>query len=318
MYSEFQSVFQELGLQLNDQFAYGIVRGFETNAVVHTKSYEKTTSPIVFHISFYANNLQRINIVKILSTELPQLFRRSFSMSIDYRFTAYGLTLGFCSSPLTKILQQLPNIMDLVYNVLVRCDAKDYRFCPVCGESIDDLTRHSIEYHGFTVHVHSDCAKTIHKLNLDKAEPERSPTPNRYLKGFCGALIGALCTMLVYTLLSMSSYFTCIIAFVGVEFSCYLYRKFGGKQDCVMAFIIGTTMIISTLLSVLIAFFIMATLSAAAAGITLDPLSAFVTCMSIAEFQRSFYLQLFLSLLCAFIGIVTAVLPKCISKRTHF
>lgn len=306
MNQKFQALCTEMGMEVKDNFAHGIVNGYETNVVYRTLS---NIAPVTFHISFYASDVQRENIKHVLADELNRSFQKSSRLRYFYRMTAYGLTIGFNCMTVKQMIDRLPAYLDILYNVLNRFDAKGCNYCPLCGNEIDRFSATTVNLNGFLINIESDC---IQKVNDATSEAQQAfeETPNHYLKGFWGALLGALCGAVVSIVIGLFGYIGAISAFVSVLVGTKLFTKFGGKSDIVMALIVGLTTLITITISVFILYFAMATIAAREAGILLDPLSAFVTCMSIDEFSRLFYFQLILSIVFTLIGIVLYLLPQ--------
>jgi len=297
MNEKLETLFTDLGMEVHDNFAYGIVKNYETNGVVR---YFDNLAPFVLHITFYATDDQR--------KEIETRIKQSDFKSCKFRFTAYGLVIGFNAATVKKLTERMPNYLDTLYDILQACGAKGQNFCPLCGKETDPFSLRHCNFNGFTISVDESCLQELNRTVTEENE-QFSNAPNNYLKGFCGALLGVLCGAILNVIIGSFGYIAAITCFLGVLLATKLYVKFGGKQDGVMIVIISVTSLVIMTFSVLITFFVIAFLAGMEAGVMLDPLSAFVLCMQTDQFVRLFYIQLALSVILNIVAIIIFMRP---------
>lgn len=140
-------------------------------------------APVKLHVNLYesyAEKLQIINEIKVLKFKY-------FVIEEDM----FGIKLGFNDSlTVGKLLKRMPEMIDMIFAVLKKYEAKGVGYCPVCGEELPiEVKQYKIEW--VKVKMDEECLKEIN-ADIDEDNKEFNEAPNNYLKGILGALIGAL------------------------------------------------------------------------------------------------------------------------------
>ncbi len=292
MNKKLASFFLSYGMKIDKNRAYGLVNGFETNAIVRTLD---NVAPLTFHLSFYATDAQKHDIEGALRSEGIKFF--------VFQFSPYGITLGFNDLTIGKLLKRLPLLLERICELIRRSGALGAGYCPVCGKQFTQGEAGNYLLDGFTLTMDRECAEKINAV-IRSENNDFENAPNNYLRGFLGALIGGLVGAALAFVLYMAGFFSSVSAIVAVVLGSFLYRKFQGKQDKMMIVIIVVTTLVCMVLSVLGVYLYAAHEAAVEAGLEMSVFEAFRICMDDAEFSRYFYGDLALILVFSVIGLV--------------
>lgn len=307
MNAKFVNLFNEYGLVINNNSAYGVIKGYETNANIQIFD---NNAPVRIHISFYAPYDTKMNIEKELKSSGIKYFQ--------YGFTEYGVEIRLNDITVGMLIKRMPEIIDKVYGILANNGALNANYCPLCGNEMREDSRKTANIDGFTINLDEAC---ISKLNIEIAEENKDFTeaPNNYLRGFFGALIGGLLGALVAVILYFVGFISSLSAFLAVFAGAYFYRKFDGKPNKTMIAIVAGTTLVCMMASVFVIYLLGAALAAEEAQLAISAFEAFNICMEDAEFAQLFYTDLGSSVFFSLIGIGYQVytLSKSIKRKTE-
>lgn len=226
------------GLSVEGNQAYGTYMGYETTFFV----FSDFPAQLNVHVAYFANQDQR----KAITLCIGSLKSAHF----DCRFSEFGVVFAMRYSTTSSLMKHLNFYLTRVFDCLKINDAKGVGYCPVCGKELDfdDSKKCTIEQAFVT--LDNSCVETINaKIKQENDAYENSP--NNYLRGFGGAVLGALAGAVLEILIYFAGYFTLLPAVVAVILGTTLYRKFGGKVKKTMLVIVFVTSSIVMLLAVL-------------------------------------------------------------------
>ena len=136
--------------------------------------------------------------------------------------------------------------------------------CPYCGAKMTEKTLVSDGGHCF--YVHEACFNANLQL-VKEAEKEEKSSPDRYGRGFLGAVLGALIGALAFVGLFAWGYFEVIAPVIGVVAAHYLYGALGGKPSVKKIVTVGVVCLVFTLASFFACYFVQIALSKPDAGL---------------------------------------------------
>ncbi len=149
----------------------------------------------------------------------------------------------------------------------------------------------------------SDCVNNINAV-ITAENTEFTQTPNHYLRGFAGALIGGLAGGLVAAALYAVGFISSISAFISIILGAFLYGKFGGKQNKMMVVIVSVTTLLFMILSVFVIYLVATAIAVKDVGVPMGTLEAFVYLMrNDPDVARAFWLDVILSVVFTALGI---------------
>ena len=290
MNKKFTDFFSGLGMTVEGNFAYGNVNGYETNANMIAFD---TVAPLRMHISFYATDDQKRSIESAIRNLTFKFLRTKFS--------PYGLSLGFNSLTGNRLLKELPDMLNKVYELLAQNGALNGEYCPVCGNRLEEAAQKKCKIEGYTVTMESDCADKIDTVqNAEKQDFANAP--NNYLKGFLGAFLGGLAGAVVSIILYAVGFVSSLASIVSVLLGTFLYQKFQGKPNKMMIVIVALTSLVMQAATIPIVYITAAGIAASEQGFSMTALEAFNVLMRNDEFSRFFYADLAMVLLFSALG----------------
>lgn len=290
MNKKFAAFFAEQGMTIDGNHAYGIVKGYETNALLVNMNY---TAPLRLHFSFYATDEQKRNIEDDL--------RAATVKHCQFRFTPYGLVFDLTDMTLSRLCKRLPELYDTFLRILSENGALSAEYCPVCGKSFA-ANKQTCHIDGFTIHIDAECVQNINAV-IEAENKDFREAPNNYLRGFAGALIGGIAGALVAILLYWVGFYSSVAAVVSVIVGTFLYKRFHGKPNKMMLVIVSATTVICMVLSVFLIYYVASGIAARDNGLTISTMEAFKIVMADADVFRSFVIDLVMVLLFSAIGI---------------
>lgn len=307
MNNKFENVLSPYGLTINGDYAYGNLMGYEANILARTLN----APPFVMHISFYATNEQKTKI----ENELNQIANKY----LKYKFTYYGITVNISDFTISKLVEKLPNYLQQITSILKNNEAVGFGHCPVCGNELTTENTKIITIDGFNVAVDEKCFGEINTV-IEKKNEEFKNTPNNYLKGFLGALVGGVAGFAVAFILYLCGVISAISAFVAVVVGALLYKKFGGKENKMMIVIVSVTSLAFMILAVFTVYLYAAGAAAKEAGLVMNAFEAFKTCMGVEEFASAFFTDLALTIVFSVLSIVyeIVILARKIKRPNKF
>ena len=115
MNGKLKAFYESQGMTVVKNKAYGIVRGYETNALLvntawNSAAFGNNTYPYRFHISFFATSDQKAQMETALRNAALKYFQ--FTMTeCGLQFSITGMTVG-------SIVKSLPSLFDTVYGII--------------------------------------------------------------------------------------------------------------------------------------------------------------------------------------------------------
>lgn len=279
------------GMTVNGNDAYGIVRGYETNGILHVM---ENVSPFKLHISFYATDEQK--------RAMENAFRNAAIKYFRFSFTPYGLLIGLNDITVKRLVNRLPSLFDLIYGIISENGGLGWGYCPVCGDSMENAEdkKHIID--GLVITLDDACVSNINAV-IDAENQDFSEAPNNYIPGFCGAVLGGIVGGLLAVVLYYLGFVSALSAVVAVLLGAFLYQKFQGKPNKIMVVIVSFTSLVCMVASILIIYIVAAGAAAAEAGVAMTALEAFSYLMEDAEFAGYFFRDLAMVVIFSAIGI---------------
>lgn len=292
MNKKFENYFKELGFEIQNNNAYGMLRNYETS--VRVNMFDNKT-PLMIHIAFYADGETKRNIVnQIRDLKIKNCL---------YESNVYGLMLGLNDLlSVGSLIKKLPNILDNILNVIEANNVLGTGYCPVSGDELgEEAKKYSIEWLKLSL---SDAS--VENLNAVIAEENKDfeEAPNNYLRGTIGALIGAAVGAISLIILFFVGFVSALSSFIAIALGTVLYKKFGGKPNRIMIVIVSTISILSMLLAVFLLYLFFGIAIAPEFGIRADGFDAFLQMMKVKEFATEFVTNLLLTLFFSVLGVV--------------
>ncbi len=305
MNKKLKTYFEGLGFSIQGNDAYGNLKGYEVSANVAMLD---TVAPVKLHVNLYANievKAQMINAIKALNFKY-------FVVDADI----YGIVLGF-NDPLTvgKLLNRMPEMLDKIFEVFAKYEAKGIGYCPICGELLkEESKQYKIEWCLITMDI--DCVKNVNNV-IENENKSFDETPNNYLKGALGAAIGAFVGAVAFIILFFIGYITSLTAFIAILLGAYLYKKFEGKQNYMMIVIVSVISIVAMLLAVFVIYFLFSQSLAPEYGFSSTGIKAFTDMMTIRDFSSEFTSNLGMTFFFTIIGVAYEIyaLSKSIKRQ---
>ncbi len=282
---------QALGLTVNKNIAEGIVKGYETRLFWNILD---IYFPLKIHISAHADEKQQAAILaRISQLQIPQS---------KAEFTPFGLLLGFNDALTVKrLMARLPAEVDAIYTIITQEGALGSQFCPMCGELMEAKENKSFHIGDLNVTLHCACVDGLNeKIESENAAFEEV-APNR-LRGFLGALTGAVIGAALAVGLYLLGYISALSAIVAIFAGAFFYRKFGGKPDKVMVITVSVTSLVLIELAIFIIYVVAAGIAAEEASAHMDAIDAFWFIMSDAEIAGMIIKDLALTFVFTLIG----------------
>jgi len=302
IYAEF---FTGQGMSINGNTAYGVIRGYETNALVRILD---NVAPLTLHFSCHTTAEQKGAIEHAFRVAAFKFFR--------YSFTPFGLSIGLNDITGIRLMKRMPDLLDQFIRILNESGAQDSRYCPFCGNELNPETAEKSLVDGFTFTLDEECVASLNKT-ITAENQDFEAAPNNYLNGFAGALLGGLIGAAIAVILYVVGFVSSISAFVAVLLGVFFYKKLHGKPNMVMVAIVALTTLGCMAGAVLGIYVTVAAMAAADAGASLSAMEAFRICMADADFSRYFYSDLGLFMLFSVVGIGYQVfsLAKSVKRR---
>ena len=159
----------------------------------------------------------------------------------------------------------------------------------------------------------SNNAIAVVNSNIEKSNENFASAPNRYLKGFCGVLLGALVGAFLTYVFAYMGFITAFAPLVSIILGVYLYKRFGGKQTYVMILMSFVTTVLVILGTLVLIYISTANVVVAEAGVPLKGMEALSFCLlNSTEFSRVFLIDVALNIF--FILLVEALSAFRLSK----
>ena len=299
--------FSTYGMVLNGKTMYGKINGYEVSVI---QSQFDNVAPLKIHISFYATDEQRRNMESAIRNLALKFFRM--------QFTQYGIMLGLNGMTLGSLIKRLPSVLDRIFEILSSNGALNSEFCPVCGKPFAENNFKQCHVDGFIITIENECVETINTvINAENADFNNAP--NNCLRGFAGAVIGALAGVAVSILLYVVGFVSSLSAIISIVLGSFLYEKFHGKPNKLMIIIVSVTTLVFLAATVPVVYIVAAGIAAKSEGLSYTAMEAFKICMQAPEFARMFYADLALIILFTLLGMGLQIftLVKRIKRKTN-
>ncbi|MDD5602143.1 MAG: hypothetical protein PHP78_04180 [Candidatus Izemoplasmatales bacterium] len=283
--------FMGYGMKINGNNAYGVVSGYETNVIVRVLD---NVSPVAIHFSCYSTSEQKRFI--------EQAFRAAAIKFCRLSFTEYGIFIGLNDITIARLIKRMPDLLSHFIGILSQNGARDANFCPVCGDELDIVTTKKVIADGLYFIIDNNCVANLNKP-IAAENKDFETAPNHYLRGFMGAVLGALAGSVIAVILNVIGFISSISAIVSVILGVYLYKKFQGKPNMMMIVIVACTTLVLMLGAVVGIYVAVAGVAAEEAGVSMSAIEAFLYLMEDVEFSRYFYSDLGLTLFFSIVGI---------------
>ncbi len=296
--------FESKQMTIENETGYGIINGYETNLIFNQYG---SPSPILLHISTFIPDENK--------QEISDTIKNMNIKFLNFNFTPYGLLVGLNDVTIKKLIVRLDDILNSIYAILNDFGAKPVEYCPVCGEIFNENKKICI-IDGLKITIDNICVEKINQ-QIVEANNQFEQMPNNYLKGFVGALGGALVGAVVSIILYYLGFISAISAFVAIILGVKFYRKMGGKPNKVMILITTITTLIVLALATFGIYLISAGSLALENGFTSTGFKAFKDMLSIADFKSSFISDMIMTVIFTIIGIIYQVidLSKAIQRK---
>ena len=278
----------EHGLTVNNNRAYGVFGGFETNVELRTFD---NVAPFYLLFSCYATDEQKRTITQQLNAQAIKFLK--------FAFSPYGLEIGLNDITLGRLIKRLEEVLNKICTILTENGALGVGYCPVCGNALDFADSKKCNVEGFTISIDNTCVENINNL-IAAENKEFNEAPNHYGRGFLGALIGALVGVGIAIGFYAAGFISALSAFVAIFLGELLYRKLGGKPNKVMVVILSVTTFVTQILTVLGIYLVVCAQYTSQAG--MGTFSLFLRMMQEPEFSALFFRDLALTIVFSAIG----------------
>lgn len=299
MNKQFTQFLEQNGISVKQNRAYGAFKGFEANFL------QADATSLLVRISFFAEAEQRGNIMRTLISQNTANFLAET--------TETGVLLRLKMKTFGKSeewKERLTNVID-VLNVN---GALGVGYCPACGKELNFDECKKCQVDGWVTTLCEDCTE---KLNSEiRAENAAFDSlPNNYLRGFGGAVVGALIGCAMAVVLYLVGFISALSSVVAVLVGTLLYQKFGGKPNKIMLVIVSATSVALMLASTFGIYLVACKIAFDEAGANVSAMEAFVTCMNDSEFSSSFVSDMLMTALFTAIGVGIEIFDT--SKKIH-
>lgn len=290
MNKKVQEFLTQHNLAINGNNAYGVYNDFETNFV-----YASATSqyPLFFHFTCYATEQQRQDIMRAIADERFKYLTAEFSL--------FGLSVAITGITLSSAVKTLEETLNRICSIMKEYGALGVGYCPVCGQTLNLNDSKKCNINGITVSMDNNCVDTIN-AQITEENKNFQQAPNNYLRGFAGAVLGALAGVAIAVVLYLLNFISALSSFVAVMLGALLYKKFGGKPDKMMIVIVTATSFVMMMLTVPVIYIVASGIAATENGLNISAFEAFRIVLADAEGSKAFYLDLALTFVFTALG----------------
>ena len=292
MYEKTKKELVRLGLNANGNNFYGALYGYETNASINLYG-------LIFKVSMFRTPDQQ--------REIEQQLLPVKSRFINWQWTYYGIALSITDWTQKSMLKKLESLLQTIYGIFAQNSALGVGYCPICGKELDFENTKKCLIDGATVSIENDCVEKIN-IAITEQNKEFDATPNNYLRGFLGALIGGVAGAVVAIVLYLVGFISALSAFVAFLVGIILYKKFGGKPNKMMLVIVTVTTFVFMILSVLCIYIVASGIEARNAGLEISAIEAFKIVMKDDEVSRLFWVDMAMTVLFTILGCVWEII----------
>ncbi len=291
MNKKFKNYLESKGFKVENNFGTGKIDDYEVKVIYNAFS---SVAPIQFIFVCYNEESKKVELVNRLINKKIKFLQCAYN--------PYGITIGTNGFTVTKCIEKLDDLLNMVVENLKELGFKGSSYCPYCGL---EMTEDSVvlSKNELFVKIHSGCREAINR-DIKDANEEFDNQPNNYLKGFCGAFLGGLAGALVMIIFYVLDFVTAISSLVAFTLGTFLYKKFGGKQNKIMVFIVSITTVLMILLGFVGIYLYASNKICANNDIQLSGVQAFKYCFkNVEEFSNAFEYDLILQVLFIILGM---------------
>lgn len=289
MNKKIEQYFSQKGFNLNKNYGYGQINGYEVNLLYNSMN---NVAPVSFIVSFFALENDKMRIIEELNNANIKF--------LQYQSNELGMIFGINDFTVGALIKKLDSILDTIFTILKNNNALPQQYCPICGkELLEDFKLYRVNDCNYT--LHNECANEI-KDSFEEENQEYVQMPNNYLKGFFGALIGAGVGAISFIIIFFLGFISSISSFISVFLGSFLYKKFGGKPNYIMVIMTSVLTIVILLLTVYLLYGLAAVGYSYEEGLTLSMGEAFKHMMNNSDFASEFTTNIIMTLLFAIIG----------------
>ncbi len=291
MNKKFEGFFQNYGMEIQGNQAYGTMNGFEASANVQVIN---NSTPLSMHIAFYATEETK----RIISNEIRELKIKHLTFSTD----SFGISLGLSDLTINRLIARLSDVLNQITEVLKKNNVVGSGYCPVCGDALEIENSKKYNIDGVLITLDSKCVENLN-ATIQAENQDFKEAPNHYALGFVGAVLGAIVGVISYIILFFIGYISAISSIISILLGAFLYKKLGGKPNKVMIVIVSTVSIASMLLVVFALYLLAAIGLAPEYGYTSTGFNAFLDMMNESDFSSEFIANFAMTILFSAIGV---------------
>lgn len=294
MNKNFSKAFENAGMKIIGNRAYGFVKGYEVNATLDFYS----AMPVKLYFTC------RADAEKLSELQQAAFIADKVRTAVEIKRFGVEVCVGG-NNRIKDTLKGVEALLEYFPAALKKAGANGEGFCPVCGEKLTAGGAHLHTLNGITVTMDDDCAEKTN--DIIKEENERFKyAPGNYGKGFLGALIGTLAGAAIAVALFFAGFIAALSSFVAAVLGFYLYGKFGGKRDKNMIIIVALTVVVGMELAVFGIYLVDIAVAGAQNGVSF--LEAYRILMAAAEYRNGMILNLVLTFVFSAAGMIEEVI----------
>ncbi len=305
MNRKLKKYFEGAGLTVNGNRAYGLLHNFEVNVNVRIMD---TVAPVEIHISCFTTQKQKMQIEAELRLEKIK--------KLTFQFSLYGITLGLDDITVGALVKRMDKDLDKIFNIILQNGALGAGYCPVCGNELDFYNSKKANVDGFIISIDNNCVAEINAV-IAEEELQFQSSPNNYLKGLVGALIGGVAGAVVAFVLYLVGFISALSSFVSYAVGALLYQKFGGKKNAVMIVIVTVVTLVAMVGALYGVYLVDCVIAADELGLDASAVEIFKMCMEDEEFSSNFRYNMILTIVFTIVAAVGEIvrLSKQIKRR---
>lgn len=278
---------EQNGISVKQNRAYGAFKGFEANFL------QADATSLLVRISFFAEAEQRGNIMQTLISQNTANFLAETTENgilMRFKLKAFGKS--------EEWKERLTNVID----TLNQNSALGVGYCPTCGKELNFDECKKCQVDGWCITLCGDCTENLNsEIRAENAAFDS--LPNNYLKGFGGAVVGALIGCAMAVVLYLVGFISALSSVVAVLVGALLYQKFGGKPNKMMLVIVSATSVVLMLASTFAIYLVASKIAADEANLNLSALEAFRLVMQDEEASSAFISDMLMTALFTAIGV---------------
>lgn len=276
------NVLNRYNFTYDNNHGYGFINGYEVNVL----NYPSSVGPMFFISSFLTQTQKNNFVLRINDLKIKLLSAQPFEFGVE---VVIGAMTG-------KSFETKANdVLSKVFGILNDLDAPKSDICPQSGEAINPIESRNITIDGLKFRLSINAIDTINS-NVKKSNEDYNNSPNNYLKGLAGIVLGAVVGVILTIVLWYIGFVTTIAPLVSIILGTSLYKRFGGKQNWVMIVMSFVVTLVFILSAFVVVYAVGAQLAVNEAGYSYKLFEALKFCLdNIPEFRKEFYVDLALN-----------------------